>query len=153
MAPAVGRQQEHRQGREAARPRRGARLRKRQAVINKRENSCTAGMMRLVVTHDGPLIFAGAGDEEVPDADNLAKAGVKSFESEGDGGNGADSLLAKLNSSLEDPDIQIPTPLVTMGAGLPALPKKLVAKILANEISISLNYPRQEERPGQPHRH
>lgn len=129
MAPAVGRQQ----GREAARPRLGARLRKQQAVINKRENGCMAGMMRLVVTHDGPLIFAGASDEEVPDADNLAKAGVKSFESEGDGGKGADSLLAKLNSSLEDTDIQLPTPLVTMGTGLPALPKKLVAKILANE--------------------
>ena len=69
----------------------------------------------------------------MPDADNLAKAGVKSFESEGDGGKGADSLLAKLNASLEDTDIQLPTPLVTMGTGLPALPKKLVAKILANE--------------------
>ena len=48
MAPAVGRQQ----GREAARPRLGAQLMKQQAVINKRENGCMAGMMRLAVTHD-----------------------------------------------------------------------------------------------------
>ena len=76
---------------------------------------------------------ADASDEEVPDADDLAKAGVKSFESGEDGSEGVDSLLAKLNTSLEDTNIQMPTPLVTMGTGLPALPKKLVAKILANE--------------------
>ena len=69
----------------------------------------------------------------VPDADDLTRARVKSFERGADGDEGADSLLAKLNAGLEDTSCQIPAPLVTMGTGLPALPKKLVAKILANE--------------------
>lgn len=71
----------------------------------------------------------------MPSGQDLADAGVKSFESEGDCSEGADSLVAKLitSYSMENTSIQIPTPLITMVAGLPELPKKLVAKILANE--------------------
>ena len=86
----------------------------------------------MVIQYQFHDILAGAGGE-VPNTLELAQAGVQSFESEGDSCKQTDSLLAKLNSSQEVASVQMPTVLVTMGTGLPALPKKLVAKILANE--------------------
>ena len=69
----------------------------------------------------------------MPNAKELAHAGVQSFESDGNSGVQTDSLLAKLNPSMEDTSAQMPTLLVTMGTVLPSLPKKLVVKIFAKE--------------------
>lgn len=69
----------------------------------------------------------------MPDPDMLAKAGVQSLEMGGEGREDADSLLAKLNAGREDTSSQMLSSLVTMGTGLTALPKKLVANILAGE--------------------
>ena len=79
-----------------------------------------------------------------PPEDSLRDAGVLSFGSEDKGKDKGkdphkdpaaqiDALMSKIESSEGNSSSQPPAPLVTIGTGLPALPKKLVARVLANE--------------------
>ena len=77
-----------------------------------------------------------AGKE--PSAEDLLDAGVQSFDSEDgkgieDPGGQIDSLLSKLDNDEGGSSSHPPMQLVTIGTGLPALSKKLVARVLANE--------------------
>jgi hypothetical protein len=79
-----------------------------------------------------------AGTErDSPSAKYLLDAGVQSIGSE-DGKEKEDqvgqigSLLRKLDNNEGGSS---PTPLATVGTGLPALPKKLIARVLANDLA------------------
>ena len=79
-----------------------------------------------------------------PPEDSLRDAGVLSFGGEDKGKDkGKDqhkdpaaqieALMSKLEGNEGNSSPQPPAPLVTIGTGLPALPKKLIARVLANE--------------------
>ena len=80
-----------------------------------------------------------AGKEwDPPSAEDLLDAGVQSFDSEDGKGiedpdGQIDSLLSKLDNDEGGSSSHPPMPLVTVGTGLPALSKKLIARVLANE--------------------
>ena len=80
-----------------------------------------------------------AGKErDPPSAEDLLDAGVQSFDSEDgkcieDPGGQIDSLLSKLDNDEGGSSSHPRMPLVTVGMGLPALSKKLVARVLTNE--------------------
>ena len=75
-----------------------------------------------------------------PPEDSLQDAGILSFGSKDKGKDPhkdpaaqIDALMNKIESSEGNSRSQPPAPLVTIGIGLPALPKKLIARVLANE--------------------
>ena len=76
--------------------------------------------------------------EKLPDEKELQDAGVRTFEESGASPkpqspkNQISALLSKLESDAGD-GCTPPNPLVVTGVGLPALPSKLVMKILAND--------------------
>jgi len=83
-----------------------------------------------------------AGSEpDLPSARDLQDAGVQSFGSEEDKEKGPpnvtasqiESLLSKIDNDEGGSNSQPPLPLVSVGTGLPALPRKLIARVLANE--------------------
>ena len=84
--------------------------------------------------------MAGA-ETDMPPAKDLLDAGVQSFGSEEEKDRGLqkdpatqiDSLISKLENDEGSSSSQPPTPLVAIGTGLPALPKKLIARVLAND--------------------
>ncbi len=87
--------------------------------------------------------MAGDGPDP-PSATELAGAGVQSFRKNTEEPEinlsqkqqhptPVEVLLGKLGGEDSGSSVQTPTPLVALGTGLPALPKKLVAKILAGE--------------------
>ena len=76
--------------------------------------------------------------KEPPSATDLLDAGVQSFDSEDgkdkeDPVGQIDSLQSKLDNDEGGSSPRPPTPLVTVGSGLPALSKKLIARVLVNE--------------------
>ena len=76
--------------------------------------------------------------KEPPCAADLLDAGVQSFDSEDgkdkeDPVGQIDSLLSKLDNDEGGSNSRPPAPLVTVGTRLPALSKKLIARVLANE--------------------
>ena len=98
-----------------------------------------------------------------PTEDSLRDAGVLSFGSEDKGKDKGkdphkdpaaqiDALMSKLESSEGNSSPQPPAPLVTIGTGLPALPKKLIARVLANEyIDFSELPPAKGKGRPMPH--
>ena len=59
-----------------------------------------------------------------------------------------DTLIGKLENSEERSSSQPPAPLVTIGTALPALLKKLIARVLANEHIDFPDLPQQRARAG-----
>ena len=91
-------------------------------------------------------VHAG-NDAELPKEKDLLGAGVHTFETVGSHSHdqSAKEQISKLLSRLEggevNGDATPHTPLMSMGAGLSAIPKKLVAKILANEYVDFAEFP------------
>ena len=83
--------------------------------------------------------MAGA-ETDMPPAKDLLDAGVQSLGSEEEKDRGLqkdpatqiDSLISKPENEGSSSS-QPPTPLVAIGTGLPALPKKLIARVLAHD--------------------
>ena len=92
------------------------------------------------------LIHAGK-EAELPKEKDLLGAGVLTFETAGGQAQeqSAQEQISKLLSTLEggeaNGDAAPHTPLLSMGAGLSAIPKKLVAKILSNEYVDFTEFP------------
>lgn len=96
----------------------------------------------LCTTADKIFSHCLAGPEpDLLSARDLHDAGVQSFGSEEDKEKGPpnvtasqiESFLSKINNDEGGSNSQPPLPLVSIGTGLPALPRKLIARVLANE--------------------
>ena len=87
----------------------------------------------------GDNFYCVAGTEpDLPPARDLHDAGIHSFGSEnekekGDPVTQIDLLMRKLEHDEGGTSSQSPMPLVTIGTSLPALPNKLITRVLANE--------------------
>ena len=102
--------------------------------------------------------MAGA-ETDMPPAKDLLDAGVQSFGSEEEKDRGLqkdpatqiDSLISKLKNDETSSSSQPPTPLVAIGTGLPALPKKLIQECLPMITLILQSYRQRKARAGLCH--
>jgi hypothetical protein len=99
------------------------------------------------------IIYAGK-DTSLPNGKDLPGAGMQTFETEGGQENiqaqkeQISKLLSKLEGGEPEEKTISPSPLVTIGPGLSAIPNKLVAKILVNEYIDFTELPPAKVKAG-----
>ena len=108
--------------------------------------------------NDAPLICASKAPV-VPSGKELLGAGVGTFESQDihsvtqPQSEQISTLLSKLDKGETEAGSCTPQPLVSLGSGLPAIPKKQAIKILANEYIDFAELPPAKGKDAQFHSH